>query len=144
MSADIEALVREGRLEGVEADMAAALLMLEAARRHLASASLLVDADPAGAYSLLYDAARKAIDAHMLASGYRVSKSRLGAHEATARYAVAALGSGRRGGSARRFDRMRRNRNRSEYGVWQIGRSTLEADLGHAHAIVEAVEERLG
>jgi hypothetical protein len=39
---------------------------------------------------------------------------------------------------------MRRNRNRSEYGVWQVGRSTLEADLAHARAIVEAVGESLG
>jgi len=144
MNADIEALVRDGRVESVEADPAAARLKLEEARRHLASASLLVDTDPAGAYSLLYDAARKAIDAHMLSSGYRVSKSRLGAYEAMARYAVAALGSGRRGEAARRFDRMRRNRNRSEYGVWQVGRSTLGSDLGHAQAIVEAVEKSLG
>jgi hypothetical protein len=79
----------------------------------------------------------------MLMSGYRVSKSRLGAHEATARYVASALGSGPHGESARRFDRMRRNRNRSEYGAWQIGRSTLKADLVHARGIVEAVEESL-
>lgn len=143
MNADLEALVKEGRLEPVEADTGAVRDKLEEAKLHLDSAVLIAETDPAGAYSLLYDAARKAVDAHMLMSGYRVSKSRLGAHEATARYASSVLGSGPHGESARRFDRMRRNRNRSEYGAWQIGRSTLEADLGHARQIVEAVEERL-
>ena len=143
MSADVEALLKEGRIERVEADTGAARDRLEEATRHLDSAVLIAETDPAGAYSLLYDAARKAVDAHMLMSGYRVSKSRLGAHEATARYASSTLGSGPHGGSALRFDRMRRNRNRSEYGAWQIGRSTLEADLVHARAIVEAVQESI-
>jgi len=141
VSAELEALVREGRIERVGADADTARDKLVEAKRHLDSAGLIAETDPAGAYSLLYDAARKAIDAHMLVSGYRVSKSRPGAHEATARYASFALGSGSHGGSVRRFDRMRRNRNRSEYGAWQIGRSTLEADLVHARAIVEAVSE---
>ena len=141
MSADLEALVMQGRIERVEADTSAARDRLEEAKHHLDSATLIAETDPSGAYSLLYDAARKAVDAHMLMSGYRVSKSHLGAHEATARYASSVLGSGQHGDSARRFDRMRRNRNRSEYGAWQIGRSTLEADLVHARAIVEAVEE---
>lgn len=144
MSSDVEALVKEGRVERIEADAAAARDKLGEARRHLDSASLIAEADPPGAYSLLYDAARKAIDAHMVASGYRVSKSRLGAREASARYASSALGSGPHGEAVRHFDRMRRNRNRSEYGVWQIGRSTLEADLDHAREIVGAVEEHLG
>jgi len=143
MSTDLEALVKEGRIERVEADTSAARDKLEEAKHHLDSAALIEETDPAGAYSLLYDAARKAVDAHMLMSGYRVSRSRLGGHEATARYASSALGSGPHGESARRFDRMRRNRNRSEYGAWQIGRSTLKADLVHAREIVEAVEERL-
>ncbi|MEX2422005.1 MAG: hypothetical protein WD670_09340 [Actinomycetota bacterium] len=143
MSTDLEALVKEGRIERVEADTSAARDKLEEAKHHLDSAALIAETDPAGAYSLLYDAARKAVDAHMLMSGYRVSRSRLGGHEATARYASSALGSGPHGESARRFDRMRRNRNRSEYGAWQIGRSTLDADLVHAREIVEAVEESL-
>lgn len=143
MSSGVEDLVREGRVELVEPDPAAALDKLEEARRHLASAAAIAEADPEGAYALLYDAARKAIDGHMLASGYRVSKGRVGAHEATARYASSVLGSGAHGEHVRHFDRMRRNRNRLEYGVWQIGRSTLEADLRHARGIVVAVEDLL-
>ena len=142
MSSDVEELLRDGRIEHVEADSSAARDKLLEAKRHLDSAARIADADPAGAYALLYDAARKAIDAHMLASGYRVSRSRLGAHEATARYATAVLGKGH-GDDARHFDRMRRNRNRSEYGAWEVGRSTVEADLRHARAIVLAVEREL-
>ena len=41
------------------------------------------------------------------------------------------------------LDRMRRNRNRSEYGIWDIGASTVERDLEHARKIVEAVERDL-
>jgi len=141
MSSDVDALVREGRIERVEADRAAAVDKLEEARRHLDSSEVILESDPEGAYALLYDAARKAIDAHMLAAAYRVSKSRLGAHEATARYATAVLGSGPHGEHVQQFDRMRRRRNRSEYGAWQIGRSTLEADLRHARGILQAVEE---
>lgn len=144
MSLDLDALIGQGRVERVEADASAARDKLDEAGHHLDSAVLIAKTDPAGAYSLLYDGARKAIDAHMLMSGYRVTKSRLGGHEATARYAALALGSGSHGESARRFDRMRRNRNRSEYGAWQIGRSTVEADLVHARAIVEAVDESFG
>lgn len=139
MSSDVEALLRDGRIEKVEADPSAARAKLGEAERHLDSAAQIAADDPAGAYSLLYDAARKAIDAHMLASGYRVSKSRLGAHEATARYASSVLGE-----DARHFDRMRRNRNRSEYGAWEVGRSTLEADARHARDIVAAVGGKLG
>jgi hypothetical protein len=79
----------------------------------------------------------------LLASGYRVAKNRVGAHEATARYAAAVLGSKSRGKDARQLDRMRRNRNRLEYGAWHVGGSTLESDLLHARGIVEAVERAL-
>jgi hypothetical protein len=35
---------------------------------------------------------------------------------------------------------MRKNRNRSEYGVWKVALSTVEADPEHARRIVLAVE----
>jgi hypothetical protein len=82
-------LLDEGRIEAVEPDVDAAKNKLEEAKRHLASAAAIADDDPEGAYSLVYDAARKAADAHMLANGYRASKSKVGAHEATARYVEA-------------------------------------------------------
>lgn len=74
----VASLVRTGRIEKVEPDVDAAASRLAAARRHLASAESIATIDPDGAYSLLYDAARKALDAHMLVNGYRVSKSARG------------------------------------------------------------------
>lgn len=139
----LEFLVRGGRIERIEADPDAARGKLEEAERHLASAAAIAEADAEGAYTLLYDAARKAIDAHMQAHGYRVSRGRLGAHEASGLYALAVLGSGPQGEHVRHFDRMRRNRNRSQYAVWQVGGSTLERDLEHARGIIRAVETDL-
>lgn len=138
--ATIASLVREGRIERVEADAGAARTKLDEARRHLVSAAAIADGDLEGAYALLYDGARKAIEAHMIAHGYRVSASKLGAHEATGQYALAALGSSEHVGD---FDRMRRTRNRSQYGSWAIGAETLRADLRHAGGIVEVVEDAL-
>ena len=139
----VDQLTKEGRLERVEADLAAASTKLDEARRHLVSAAAIAASDLHGAYALLYDAARKAIDAHMAASGLRVAKNKPGAHEVSGRYAVSVLGRSDRKDDIRAFDRMRRNRNRSEHGVWQVGRTTLDADLEHARGIVHAVEQAL-
>jgi hypothetical protein len=81
----VDRLVAEGRLEVVKADPKDAKAKLEEAKRHLDSARAIADSDTEGAYSLLYDAARKAIDSHMLAHGFMASKKKLGAREATAR-----------------------------------------------------------
>lgn len=131
-------LLDEGRIEAVEPDIGVAKNKLEEAKRHLASAAAIADDDPEGAYSLVYDAARKAVDAHMLANGYRASKSKVGAHEATARYVEAVIG-GAYAADARAFNRMRKQRNRTEYGNWHISSSTLDTDSVHAARIVEAV-----
>lgn len=128
-------LVSAGRLERVPADPAAALSLLQDARRHLEAAGSIADIDPNGAYQLAYDAARKAAVAHMLNRGLRVA-NRPGAHEATARYAADALLSE---SSSGHLDRMRRFRNRSEYGVAHFDARVVEADLEHARAIVDAV-----
>jgi hypothetical protein len=137
----IEALTRAGRIVGAEVDGVAALALLERAKRHLGTAERELDLDPDGAYSLLYDAARKAVTAHMLVSGWRVRSGRPGAHESVALYAEAALGTGAHGGDVRELDRMRRTRNRVEYGEWGgFGAAEIHADLRRARAIVAAVE----
>lgn len=130
-------------MERVEADTDLAVVKLEEAGRHLRSASVIANEDLEGAYALLYDAARKAVDAHLAASGYRISKSKLGAHEATALYARAVIG-GEYAEDARALDRMRKQRNRVEYGVWHIGEARLTSDLRHASRIVDAVRAALG
>lgn len=141
-AAAVEALISQGRLERVSADRQVALARLAEAERHLVSATRLMDDDLIGAYVLLYDAARKAIDAHMLANGLR-AVNRVGAHEAVARYAEAVFARSRHRDAVARFDRMRRTRNRAEYGAWHVGSTVVVADLAHAHEILEAVKAKL-
>lgn len=69
----VSSLLKDGRLIKVVADLQAGQDKLEDCRRHLASAEKILDTDPEGAYSLLYDAARKSIDALLLAHGLRVA-----------------------------------------------------------------------
>ncbi len=134
----VDELVRDGRLEPVEADLASAAQMLADGRLHLDSAASLIPGDLNGAYALLYDGARKAVTAHMLARGYR-ARNRPGTHAAVCLYAEAALATGERAGAVRELDRMRRDRNRSEYWIRPFGAAELETDLACARRIVEAV-----
>lgn len=68
-------------------------------------------------------------------------KNAWGAHQATAMYAAAVLGSSEGKEHVAALDRLRRNRNRSEYGLWTIGSATVARDLTtHAHGIVGEVE----
>ena len=136
----LEDLIRAGRLERVNPDAEAARTRVDEAKLHLRSARQIADADPNGAYQLLYDASRKALRAHMLANGLRPA-NRPGAHDATGCYGALMLASP--GAAVRRFDAMRRNRNRSEYGVMLFERSLIERDLVYAERIVAAVEENL-
>ena len=140
---DLDELVADGRIELVPADVPAAAALLEEAARHLSSAAAIASTDPNGAYSLLYDAARKAVTAHMLARGYRVAGGRLGGHEAVVRYAEASLSESPYSEHVAQLDRMRRARNRSEYGFATFGARQLEADLQHARGIVAAVRANL-
>ncbi|MBA3629665.1 MAG: hypothetical protein H0W55_08325 [Actinobacteria bacterium] len=139
----LDDLLNEGRIEAVEPDVDVAKNKLKEAKRHLASAATIAANDPEGSYSLVYDAARKAVDAHMLANGYRASKSKLGAHEAKARYIEAVIG-GAYVADARSFNRMRKQRNRTEYGNWHISPSILDTDSVHAARIVDAVKASVG
>jgi hypothetical protein len=131
----VDELIATRRLEELPADPAGARGRLEAAQRHLRSAARVAEDDPDAAYALLYDAARKAVTAHMLAVGLR-ARNAPGAHEATALYAATAL-SGR---GPRELDRIRRFRNRIEYGTTYFSPDQVAHDLDHARAIVAAVE----
>ena len=115
--------------------------MLEEARLHLVSVGAIKDLDATGAYSLLYDAARKAVAAHMLAKGYRSAPNRPGAHAAVVAYAAAALKARRLDDIIRGFDRMRRTRHRVEYESAIVGSQQIDADLERARSIVDLVEK---
>ena len=139
---DVADLVRDGRVETVTPDLAAAWSRIDEAKTHLASSAVLANTDPALAYVALYDAARKAISAHMQAHGYRAT-NRAGAHQAIGLYAEAVLATGAGVPHIRAFDRMRQIRNRSEYSQQPITPQLLTTDLGHAKGIVAAAEAEL-
>ncbi len=140
---DVDALLAEGVLARVVADTEEARRELDAAKAHLRGAKAAVKVDPTGAFTLAYDAARKAVVAHMRANGFRVGR-RFGVHVQTGRYARAAL----RGPDADRhltaFENMRIVRNDTEYGAEIVSAADAAEALAHARAIVAAVEAELG
>jgi hypothetical protein len=131
-------LLARGFIELVEPDNATATKWLEDARRHIDAAQKIADLDPSGAYVLAYDAARKSVAAALLISGHRV-RSRPGAHQALARYADH-LATQVHEPALERFDRLRRNRNRSEYGSRTFGQAEVSQAIEIAQAIRTACE----
>lgn len=82
------------------------------AEKHAQSARVIAAADPNGGFQLAYDAARKAVTAKLRSDGLRIRRGE-GGHVATAEYAVAELDAE----LGDRLERLRRRRNRSEYGT---------------------------
>lgn len=132
----LDDLVARGLIEVVEADEDAANYWLDDAHRHLDAAQAIADLDPSGAYVLAYDAARKSVAAALLKTGHRV-KARPGAHQALAQYAKSISEPANEPALAR-FDRLRRNRNRSEYGSRSFGEAEVKEAIDTARAIREA------
>jgi hypothetical protein len=129
----LDDLANRGLIEAVEPDQAAAGQWLEDAGRHLEAANKIADLDPTGAYVLAYDAARKSVAGALLMSGHRVL-SRPGSHQALAQYADSlAAETGEQ--ALTRFDRLRRNRNRSEYGSRTFGKAEVSEAIDTARAI---------
>lgn len=134
-------LLSRGLIEAVEADPTTATHWLEDAERHLNAAGKIVDLDPSGAYMLAYDAARKSVAAAMLMTGHRI-RSRPGSHQALAQYAeLLVTQTGEQ--SFKRFDRLRRNRNRSEYGSRTFGKAEVSEAIDTATAIRAACANRI-
>lgn len=139
----IAGLLADRRIERVTPDHEEASDLVDHAVAHLASARLIAVNDPAGAYQLLYDAARKAVAADMLVNGYRAKSDRPGAHAAVVVYAEEALAAHVDAETLRSLDQLRRNRNRTEYGAVTVGAAQSARDLTVAEAIVRALRERL-
>lgn len=137
----LDDLRNRGLIESVEPDDATATKWLEDAGRHLDAAQKIADLDPAGAYVLAYDAARKSVAAALLTTGHRV-RSRPGAHQALAQYADH-LATQAGESALERFDRLRRNRNRSEYGSTTFGKAEVAEAIDVAQAIRAACAELL-
>jgi uncharacterized protein (UPF0332 family) len=113
--------------------------MLAEAEGHLKSARLLAESDSIAAYSLAYDAARKACAALLAPQGLRATSR--GGHIAI-QDAVRAQFSGEGGLPAfRAFPRLRRSRNDFEYPDIDTPGSSPEeaaATIDDAEAIVKA------
>ena len=139
---EVSDLLRDGRVVRVTPDLVAAWERVADAKIHLASSDKLAKSDPELAYVALYDAARKAITAHMQANGYRAT-NRPGAHQAVGLYAEATVATPANVAHIKAFDRMRQVRNRSEYDDQPVSELVLSTDRHHAQEIVAAVEAAL-
>jgi len=83
----LDDLVAKRLIEPVEVDELTGPEWITDARRHLQAAQAVESIDPAGAYVLAYDAARKSVAAVLLMTGHRVT-SRPGSHQALALFAT--------------------------------------------------------
>lgn len=111
--AAIEAQLASGELEVVTASDELGQRLLVEATAHLVSARTISESDPAGAYQLAYDAARKACSALLAVQGLRATTR--GGHIAV-QEAVRDQFGGEGGVAAfRAFPRLRRTRAGAEY-----------------------------
>src|SRR6266498_3553024 len=108
----LDSMINRGELERVPASREQADLLLAQAHQHVSSARAIAASDPAGAYQLLYDAARKSLAAVLENQGLRATSR--GGHIAV-RDAVSAQLDPPLGAVLRPFDRLRRRRNQVEY-----------------------------
>jgi hypothetical protein len=129
----LDDLRKRGLIEKVEPDQTTATGWLDDAGRHLEAATTIAELDPSGAYLLAYDAARKSVAAALLMSGHRVL-SRPGSHQALAQYAES-IAIQVDEPALNRLDRLRRNRNRSEYGSRTFGKAEVAEAIDTAKAI---------
>jgi len=139
----LDGMIARGELERVPASREHADLLMAQARRHLSSTQLIGQTDPAGAYQLLYDAARKALAAVLENQGLRATSR--GGHIAV-REAVSAQLDPPLGGILRPFDRLRRRRNQAEYpsaGGPGFAADEVDRDLPKVREIVAAVDKVL-
>ena len=139
---DLEAMVTAGDLEQVTPSPENAARLLAEAERHLRSAELVAESDPAGGYDLLYAAARKAMAATLAAQGLRATSK--GGHIAVQEAVTAQLG--RSGAVVRPFGRLRRTRNDADYprlDTPELSVDDIAEDLPKAKEIVAAMQRLL-
>ena len=76
----VRQLLAQRKIDVVEPGAAEATRQFEEALAHLKSAQAILENDAAGSFQLTYDAARKALQAVLLASGLRVASPPRGNH----------------------------------------------------------------
>lgn len=136
-------MIAASELQRVPASREHADRLIRQARRHLVSAHDISDDDPAGGYTLVYDAARKALTAVLENQGLRPTTR--GGHLAVYEAARAQLDPPM-GQVLRPFDRMRRQRHDVEYpptDAPQISADDVREDAAKARAVVDLSERVL-
>lgn len=141
--AAIEQLIERGELERVPADTSNASDWIGDAARHLEAAAAIASIDQSGAFTLAYDAARKSCAALLLSNGLR-ARAVPGSHRAVIEAARLLVRSEEERTHIARLDRMRRDRNRSEYGSRSFGESEVETAIRYASEIVRVVRSATG
>ena len=139
----IEQLLRERRLDRVPPSREQADFLLGQARLHIATARAQAEADPALAYSALYDAARKSLVAILANEGLRPTSTggHIATYDAVAAQLVPPLES-----QLSTFHRMRRMRNSNEYPNFDEPNAEPQDvldDLPQAEAIIGVAERVL-
>ena len=123
----IKALIAAGNLQKVAPSLTSAQGFLAQAAGHLDSAQSVSETDPTGAYSLLYDAARKSLAAVLHAQGLRATSK--GGHYAIQEAISAQFTKPPPRDAFRPFGRLRRTRNQIEYDdITPITADDVEAD----------------
>ena len=133
---DLAELIRERRIETVPPDPEQVALLREQSAAHLASSRLIGQTDPAGAFSLAYDAIRKQLTATLLDHGFRARSA--GSHTATGQAVAILLPHFDADG----FEWLRTVRIATEYGSDKHPTATL-ADLDRAWKFAEGLARQL-
>ena len=136
--ATIDGLIRQGRLTRIEANHELAEAHVARGATHLKAAATLRDLDPAGAFTLAYDAARLALAAVLVNQGLRPRGE--GAHAVLLESAIAQLEPPRQA-DIRQFDWMRRLRNDTQYPDANRPTATPN-DVDQATPAAKAIVER--
>ncbi len=139
----IDRMLADSELQRVPASREQADRLIAHARKHLVSADEISETDAAGGYTLVYDAARKALTAVLGNQGLRPTTR--GGHLAVYEAARAQLDPPM-GQVLRPFDRIRRRRYDVEYpptDAPQISPDDVREDATKAAAIVDLSERVL-
>lgn len=130
----IKTLIAAGNLQKVAPSRESARGFLAQAAGHLDSAHSVADTDPTGAYTLLYDAARKSLAAVLQAQGLRATSK--GGHYAIQEAISAQFTKPPPRDAFRPYGRLRRTRNQVEYDdITPITADDVDADAPAVRAL---------
>jgi hypothetical protein len=130
----VKQMLASGNLQKVAPSREAATAFLDTAEKHLESALAVTESDPDGAYSLLYDAARKSLAALLQTQGLRATSR--GGHYAIQEAITAQFTKPPPSDAFRSFGRLRRARNQIEYDdISSLTAEDVVADVATVRAI---------